>query len=133
MGSSLDKDESEEPNKEFGEVSSAGAVYGEQEPARRIRVYMEGIQARAERRKRLLEQDVLGRTSLFYAAEKGLEEEVREMIYSLRGTGLGPARLKLIATKDHSGLTAADVAEQNGHKEIARLLRVEQGRMEYYE
>ncbi len=94
---------------------------------------MEQIEARAERRKRLFEQDALGRTSLFYAAEKGLEEQVREIIFSFRGTGLGPARLKLIATKDHSGLTAADVAEQNGHKEIARLLRVEQGRMEYYE
>jgi len=94
---------------------------------------MEGIEARRERRKRLLEQDGLGRTPLFYAAEKGLEEEVREMIFSLRGTGLGPTRLKLITTKDHSGLTAADVAEQNGHTEIARLLRVEQGRMEYYE
>jgi len=94
---------------------------------------MEHIEALRKRRKRLFEQDALGRTSLFYAAEKGLEEEVKEMIFSLRGTGLSPTRLKLITTKDHSGLTAADVAEQNGHKEIARLLRVEQGRMEYYE
>jgi ankyrin repeat protein len=93
---------------------------------------MEGIEARRERRKRLFEQDALGRTPLFYAAEEGLEEEVREMIFSLRGTGLGLARLKLITTEDHSGFTAADVAEQNGHNEIARLLRVEQGRMEYY-
>ncbi len=133
MGSSLDKDESEEPNKEFGEARSAGAVDAEQQLAHMRRVYREQIAARAERRKNLLEQDALGRTPLFYAAEDGLEEEVREMIYSLRGTGLGPARLELIATKDHAGLTAADVAEQNGHKEIARLLRVEQGRMEYYE
>ena len=133
MGSSLDKDESEEPNEEFGEAKSAGAVYAEQQPARRERVYREQIEARAERRKRLLEQDALGRTALFYAAEKGLEEEVREMIFSLRGTGLSLPRLKLITTKDHSGLTAADVAEENGHKEIARLLRVEQGRMEYFE
>ena len=88
-----------------------------------------------ERQKRLTlwEQDALGRTSLFYAAEKGLEVVVREIIFGLRGTGLSPTRLKLITTKDHSGLTAADVAEQNGHIEIARLLRVEQGRMEYYE
>ena len=88
-----------------------------------------------ERQKRLSlwEQDTLGRTSLFYAAEKGLEEKVKEIIFSLRGTGLSLARLKLITMKDHSGLTAADVAEQNGHIEIARLLRVEQGRMEYYE
>ena len=86
-----------------------------------------------ERRKRLFEQDALGRTPLFYAAEKGLEEQVREMIFSLRGTGLSLPRLKLIALKDHSGLTAADVAEENGHEAIARLLREEQGRMEYFE
>jgi ankyrin repeat protein len=86
-----------------------------------------------ERRKLLFEQDDNGRTPLFYAAEKGLEEEVSEMIFSLRGTGLSLPRLKLITTKDHTGLIAADVAEENGHKEIARLLRVEQGRMEYFE
>jgi ankyrin repeat protein len=91
------------------------------------------LEARIERRKRLLEQNIVGRTPLFYAAERGLEEEVREIIFSYRGTGLGPPRLKLITTKDVTGLTAADVAEQNGHKEIARLLRSEQGRMEYYE
>ena len=91
------------------------------------------VSGRIGRRKRLLEQDALGRTPLFYAAETGLEEDVMEMIFSLRGTGLGPTRLTLIATKDHSGLTAADVAEQNGHEQIARLLRVEQARMEYHE
>ena len=48
-------------------------------------------------------------------------EEVRKMIFSFRGTGLSPTRLKLITTKDHSGLTAADVAEQNGHKERNRM------------
>lgn len=86
-----------------------------------------------EGRELLFEQDAHGRTPLFYAAEKGLEEEVREMIFRLRGTGLSLPRLKLITTKDHSGLTAADVAEENGHEEIARLLRVEQGRMEFFE
>ena len=94
---------------------------------------MEGIQARAERRKRLQKQDVRGRTPLFYAAEKGLLEEVKEIIFSFRGTGLSPTRLSLITIKDHSGLTAADVAEQKGHKEIERLLRSEQGRMEWFE
>ena len=94
---------------------------------------MEHIEAGRQRRRHLLKQDARGRTSLFYAAEKGLEEEVKEIIFSFRGTGLGPPRLKLITTQDHAGLTAADVAEQNGHKEIARLLRVEQGRMEYFE
>ena len=86
-----------------------------------------------EERKLLFELDDRGRTPLFDAAEKGLEEDVKEMIFSLRGTGLSLPRLKLITTKDHSGLTAADVAEENGHKEIARLLRVEQGRMEFFE
>ena len=81
----------------------------------------------------LFQRDSLGRTPLFYAAEKGREEEVREMIFSLRGTGVFPPRLSLIARQDHEGLTAADVAEQNGHQEIARLLRAEQGRMEYFE
>jgi ankyrin repeat protein len=82
---------------------------------------------------KLFEQDALGRTPLFYAAEKGLEEEVREMIFSLRGTGLSLPRLKLITITDHSGQTAADVAEENGHEAIARLLQGEQGRMEFFE
>jgi ankyrin repeat protein len=94
---------------------------------------MKRMEAPEERRKRLLEQDARGRTPLFYAAEKGLEEEVWEIIFSFRGTGLSPTRLAVITTQDHSGLTAADVAEQNGHQEIARLLRAEQGRMEYFE
>ena len=126
MGSSRDKEES-------GEAGSADAVNAGHSPARRRRVYREQIEARAERRNRLLEQDALGRTPLFYAAEKGLEEEVWDIIFSFRGTGLMPPRLALIATKDHSGLTAADVAEQNGHEEIASLLRSEEIRMEYYE
>ena len=86
-----------------------------------------------KQRKRLFEQDDHGRTPLFYAAEKGKEEDVRKMIFSLRGTGLFPPRLALIEKTDHSGLTAADIAEQKGHEEIARLLRSEQGRMEYFE
>ena len=89
--------------------------------------------SRREQRKRLFEQDRLGRTPLFYAAASGLEDEVKEMIFSLRGTGLGPPRLTLIATKDYLGHTAADAADRHGHKEIARLLRSEQGRMEFFE
>ncbi|TFG71881.1 MAG: hypothetical protein E4H27_03700 [Anaerolineales bacterium] len=94
---------------------------------------MKQIEDRKKRRECLLEQDAFGRTPLFYAAEKGLEEEVKEMIYSLSGTGLSLTRLTLIATKDLAGFTAADVAEPHGHREIARLLRIEQGRMEYFE
>ncbi|MGD2178020.1 MAG: hypothetical protein PVG71_09385 [Anaerolineae bacterium] len=94
---------------------------------------LEAIEASRERRRRLLEQDAGGRTPLFYAAEKGGEEEVWEILSSFRGTGLSPTRLNLITTKGYSGLTAADVAEAKGHKEIARLLRTEQARMEYHE
>lgn len=86
-----------------------------------------------EKRKALFELDARGRTPLFEAAEKGLVDEVRKMIFSLSGTGLSLPRLKLITIKDHSGLTAADVAEEYGHEEIARLLHSEQGRMEYFE
>jgi hypothetical protein len=81
----------------------------------------------------LFAQDSAGRTTLFYAAERGDLQEVRRIIFSLAGTGLWPQRLGLISIKDASGLTASDVAEQAGHKEIADLLRGEQMRMEYYE
>jgi ankyrin repeat protein len=133
MSRSLDKGESEEPTKGSDQADSPGGVEDEQQSARRIQGYREGIRARAERRKGLFEQDALGRTPLFYAAEKGLEEQVSEMIFSLRGTGLFPPRLALIAMEDHEGLTAADVAEAAGHEEIARLLWSEQGRMEFFE
>jgi len=78
-------------------------------------------------------QDAVGRTTLFYAAENGDMEQVRQIIFRLTGTGLSPQRLALLEIKDASGLTAADVAEQAGHKEIADLLRSEWVRMEYYE
>ncbi len=81
----------------------------------------------------LFDRDSRGRTALFYAAERGLIKEVRRMIFSLTVTGVGPTRLSLIEIKDFSGLTASNVAELNGQKEIANLLRGEQFRMEYYE
>jgi len=84
------------------------------------------------KRKALFEQDGKGRTLLFYAAERGELEKVREMIFRLGGTGISPARLALITIKDKSGLTAADLAEQNSHPEIVQLLRGEEGRMEFY-
>ena len=126
MGRSLDKDES-------GEAGGAGAGDAEQPPARGVQADIEAIRASRERRNRLLAQDALGRTPLFYAAENGRMEEVRRIIFSFGGTGLFPPRLSVITTKDHAGLTAADVAEQNGHEEIADLLRSEEVRMEYYE
>jgi len=78
-------------------------------------------------------QDSIGRTPLFYAAERGDLEKVRRIIFSLSGTGLCCQRLSLIEIKDSSGLTASDVAEQAGHKEIADLLRGEQMRMAFFE
>lgn len=81
----------------------------------------------------LFARDSVGRTDLFYAAERGDIDQVHRMIYSLAGTGLSCQRLSLIGIRDSSGLTAADVAEHAGHKEIADLLRGEQMRMEYFE
>jgi len=124
MDSSFTKDESEEPNKEQDHSGSAGGLR---------QAFREQLDSLRERRRHLSEQDIVGRTPLFYAAENGLEEEVREIIFSFRGTGMSPPRLSLITKKDVLGLTAADLAEQNGHEEIASLLRSEQGRMEFFE
>ena len=81
----------------------------------------------------LFARDSVGRTALFYAAERGDLEEVQRIIYRLAGTGLYCQRLSLIEIKDSCGFTACDVAEHAGHKGIADLLRREQMRMEYYE
>ncbi|MBT3202338.1 MAG: ankyrin repeat domain-containing protein [Phycisphaerales bacterium] len=81
----------------------------------------------------IFDQDAGGRTPLFDAAARGDIECVRRMIFSLTGTGMCCQRLSLIGKKDASGLTAADLAEQNGHKEVADLLRSEQMRMEFFE
>jgi hypothetical protein len=37
--------------------------------------------------------------------------------------GFYPQRLGLIAIEDNEGLTATDVAEQNGHTDVAEYLR----------
>lgn len=81
----------------------------------------------------LFAQDSVGRTTLFYAAERGDLEQVRRILFSLTGTGLSCQRLSLLKIRDASGLTAGDVAERARHKEIADLLRSEQGRMEFFE
>ena len=70
---------------------------------------------------------------LFEAAERGLVGEVSRMIFSLVGTGFGPQRLEFITITDPDGMTAADVAERNGHTAVAELLRGEEGRMEMFE
>lgn len=58
---------------------------------------------------------------------------VRQIIFSLPGTGIFPSRLSLLTIQDNAGLIAADVADQEGHDEIAQLLRGEVSRMEYSE
>ncbi len=83
--------------------------------------------------KNLFTLDLMGRTALFYVAGGGDIDAVNRMIYSLSGTGMSPQRLNLISIKDVNGLTAIDMAEQAGHKEIANLLRSEKGRMEFFE
>jgi ankyrin repeat protein len=91
------------------------------------------MEAHVVNRSDLFAQDSLGRTSLFYAAERGDLEAVRRIIFSLAGTGVWCQRLALLEIRDSSGLTASDVAEHAGHKEIADLLRGEQMRMEFFE
>jgi hypothetical protein len=91
------------------------------------------MEANVTNRFDLFAQDSFGRTSLFTAAERGDLQEVRRIIFSLTGTGLGCQRLSLIQIRDSSGLTASDVAEHAGYREIADLLRGEQGRMEFFE
>ena len=81
----------------------------------------------------LFGRDADGRTALFKAAAGGDIEAVRQMIFSLAGTGVCCQRLSFIEIKDASGLTAAELAERNGHAEIADLLRSEQMRMSFFE
>jgi len=131
MGRPLDKDESTEPDREIEEQRNSG----ESESAGGLRkAFREQLDALRERRRRLAEPDVAGRTPLFYAAEKGREEEVREIIFSFRGTGMSPPRLALIAKKDALGLTAYRRGRTaRPTKRVAQLLRSEQGRMEFFE
>ena len=74
-----------------------------------------------------------GKTALFHCAERGDLVEVERIIFSMPGTGFSPQRLAMIAHRDNQGLTAAEVAEQAGHAEVASLLIGERLRMEYSE
>jgi len=121
MDKPLDDDKAKKPNIGSGKAESPGMAFKRQ------------LEASKKRVKGLFEKDGRGRTLLFSAAEMGLEDEVRQMIFSLPGTGLSPARNALISLQDNSGLTAADLAEKNGHQAIASLLRGEQGRMDFFE
>jgi len=46
---------------------------------------------------------------------------------------MSPQRLSFISIKDINGITAIDMAEQAGQKEVAALLRSEKGRMNFFE
>ena len=131
MASAPQGGKSEKPNKEQNKDGGRGPLRDGQHTAR------DGGAERARagagvRRGGPCAQDARGRTSLFDVAERGDLDGVRRIIFGLPGTGLWPQRLALIEALDASGLTAADVAEQAGHQEIASLLRGEQARMEYY-
>ncbi len=78
-------------------------------------------------------EDDVGRTPLYYAVAKNDIKEVESIIFSLPGTGLSCRRLALLTHKDHSDMTAVDLAKKAGHEEIWALLSKEQGRMEFFE
>lgn len=81
----------------------------------------------------LFDEDDEGRTSLFYAAESGKIQAVRDIIFSLTGTGMCCPRLALIDHKDKNGHTAIDVAQQASQKDVEELLAGEKGRMDFFE
>ncbi len=78
-------------------------------------------------------EDDIGRTPLYYAVAKNDIKEVKSIIFSLTGTGISCQRYALLTHKDHSGLTAVDVAEKLRHEEIRALLAAEIGRMDFFE
>ena len=80
----------------------------------------------------LFDKDHQGRTRLFYAAAAGDLKAVEKMIYRFPGTGFYPQRMGFITTEDKNGRTAADVAEQNGQKELALFLRYQVWSMENF-
>lgn len=78
-------------------------------------------------------EDDVGRTPLYYAVAKNDIKEVKAILFSLTGTGISCQRLALLKHKDHSGLTASDVAKKLGHEEIRAWLDSEESRIEYFE
>ena len=77
--------------------------------------------------------DQFGQTRLIRFAAQGDLDAVEKLVFSLPGTGCSCQRLALIKKADSAGKTAGDIAEENGHDEIAALLGREQRRMEWYE
>lgn len=79
------------------------------------------------------DEDDDGRTSLFHEAESGRIQAVKNILFSLSGTGMCCERLALIDHKDKHGCTAIDVAKRAGHEEIVEILSSEKGRMDFFE
>jgi len=73
--------------------------------------------------------DYDGRTSLFYAAERGNEEIIWTLLHSLTSIQRGA----LLNIKDNEGKLAEDWAQINGQEEIKRILSVERQRIECFE
>ncbi len=73
--------------------------------------------------------DYDGRTSLFYAAERGNEEIIWTLLHSLTSIQRGA----LLNIKDNDGKLAEDWAQINGQEKIKRILSVERQRIEYFE
>ncbi len=73
--------------------------------------------------------DGAGRTALFHAAERGDEEIIWTLLFSL----VSHQRGALLGVKDDEGNMAEDWAAKNGHEEIRRVLAVERQRIEFCE
>ena len=74
-----------------------------------------------------------GRTALFYAAERGDEEIVWILLFSLAGTGISNQRGALLNGRDKEGNRAEDWARIKGQEEIRSILSVERQRIEWFE
>lgn len=77
--------------------------------------------------------DELGRTALHRACAQGDRGAVWDVLRVVAGTGVFPQRQALLEVRDRSGRTAADIAEQSGHLELAEELRGEWMRMDFFE
>ena len=77
--------------------------------------------------------DNYGKTALFYAAERGDEDIVWLLLFSLAGTGVANQRGALLELRDKDGNMAEDWAKINGQEDTRRILAVERQRIAFYE
>jgi len=89
--------------------------------------------AKEIRQNNIFHTDKNGRTALFYAAERGNEEIVWMLLFSLAGTGISGQRGALLKIKDNEGNFAEDWAKIKGREKIGRILSVERQRIEFFE